>query len=219
MIDIDHPLLLASRSPRRYELLERLGIPLASVALDVDEHRRRGEAHDDFLQRVVTAKHDAAAAWLAAEAEEDDPAAARAAALMVADTIVEREGLILGKPESDDEAGAMLRALSGREHRVHTRFGLARVDHASGRPKIAVVHVQTVTTRVWMRTLDEATIDRYVACGEGRDKAGSYGIQGMGAHLVTRIEGSYSAVVGLPLAEVVVALERTALIDWALCRS
>jgi septum formation protein len=128
------------------------------------------------------------------------------------------DGRALGKPRDDDDARTMLSELSGRTHQVHTAFALR--DQA-GR----VATVEAVSTRVRFATLDDATIDAYVATGDGRDKAGSYGIQGFAATLVERIDGDYFTVVGFPLAAFARALpalgfrlvpRRTGVPSWAL---
>ena len=121
--------------------------------------------------------------------------------MLCADTsvlLLEGAERILGKPASDDDARDMLRALSGRPHEVCTAFALGRGG--------AALHVERVSTRVWFRALGADEIDFYVASGEGRDKAGAYAVQGLGAMLVARIDGSYTNVVGLPACEVWVAL-------------
>jgi septum formation protein len=110
-----------------------------------------------------------------------------------ADTVVDLDGRALGKPRDDDEARAMLAELSGRTHQVHTAFALRD-------PAGTIALVEAVSTRVRFATLDPATIDAYVASGDGRDKAGSYGIQGFAATLVERIDGDYFTVVGFPLS-------------------
>ena len=184
-IDAEHPLVLASASPRRRELLERVGVPLVVRPTDVDEALHSGEDAYAYLERVVADKSAAARRTLPE------------GWLLVADTSVIVDGEVLGKPGDDDEARAMVGRLQGREHEVATRFALSGGGE----------HAETVRTRVWFRRLNEGQIDRYVATGEGRDKAGAYGIQGVGAMLVSRIDGSYTNVVGLPLAEVIVALE------------
>jgi septum formation protein len=112
---------------------------------------------------------------------------------IAADTVVDLDGVALGKPQTDAESRASIAALSGREHRVHTAFALR---DAAG----VVRHVEAITTRVRFARLDAGTIDAYVASGDGRDKAGAYGIQGFGATLVERIDGDYFTVVGFPLA-------------------
>jgi septum formation protein len=110
-----------------------------------------------------------------------------------ADTVVDLDGLALGKPKDDADARGMLAALSGRSHEVHTAFALRD-------PAGRIALVEAVSTRVRFAELDSATIEAYVASGDGRDKAGSYGIQGFAATLVERIDGDYFTVVGFPLA-------------------
>lgn len=189
MIDREHPLLLGSASPRRREILETLGLPLVVRAFDVDERVHAGERADDYLARVVADKLAAAIADRTARG-----------GVLVADTLVLVDGNVVGKPTGDDDARAILRGLSGRAHEVWTRFALDRGE------------AETVRTRVVFRALSEDAIARYVATGEGRDKAGAYAIQGIGAFLVSRIEGSYSNVVGLPACEVIDALLRVDLL-------
>lgn len=111
---------------------------------------------------------------------------------VAADTVVDVDGTELGKPRDDDDARRMLRVLSGRDHLVHTAFAL--------RDPAGRTHRETSSTRVRFAPLDDATIEAYVASGDGRDKAGSYGIQGFAATLVERIDGDYFTVVGFPLA-------------------
>jgi septum formation protein len=118
-----------------------------------------------------------------------------------ADTIVDLDGRALGKPRDDAEAREMLAALSGRSHQVHTAFALRE-------PAGRIAVVEAVSTRVRFAELDAATIDAYVASGDGRDKAGSYGIQGFAATLVERIDGDYFTVVGFPLAAFARAIAR-----------
>lgn len=118
-----------------------------------------------------------------------------------ADTVVDLDGRTLGKPRDDDDARAMLTALSGRSHQVHTAFALRD-------PAGRIALVEAVSTRVRFATLSAATIDAYVASGDGRDKAGSYGIQGFAATLVERIDGDYFTVVGFPLAAFARAVNR-----------
>ena len=175
-------LVLASASPRRRELLERLGLVLEVVPAAVDETPLPGEKPTDYARRVAAAKCDAVA---------DGPAADRGLAVLGADTTVVIEESILGKPADDADARAMLLRLAGRRHQVVTaytlRFGARRLDRA-------------VTTLVAMRALQPAEIDAYVASGEGRDKAGAYAVQGIAAAFVTELRGSLTNVIGLPLA-------------------
>jgi septum formation protein len=173
-------------------MVASLGIPFQVRAPHVDETPVAGEPAERYLERVVAAKLAAVRAGNLGDAD----------GVLVADTaVVAPDGAILGKPRDDGDARAMLTALAGRTHRVSTRFALA-----APRGREAPWHAETVTTRVVFRAVDAAEIDAYVATGEGRDKAGSYAVQGLAASFVASIEGSYTAVVGLPLSEVVLAL-------------
>jgi len=127
--------------------------------------------------------------------------------VLVADTIVVDGSELMGKPHDGADAHFMLRSLSGRTHEVFTRFALA----SSADPSVPV-HEETVRTAVQFRELTNGEITRYVATGEGLDKAGAYAAQGVGSFAISRIEGSYSNVVGLPACEVVAALCRTGLL-------
>ena len=180
--------ILGSASPRRRELLERAGFAVEVQPADVDETVMHGERPQEYLERVVEAKLRSVRG-----------AVGSARTVLVADTSVLRDDVILGKPADDHDAARMLASLSGRRHRVATRFAAARGD---------LVLAETVVTDVEFRPLTEADIALYIATGEGRDKAGAYAIQGIGAQFVRRIEGSYTNVVGLPLCEAVDALER-----------
>jgi len=198
MITPQTPLLLGSASPRRRELLEAVRVPLRVAAVDVDEAVRDGETPAAYLERVVRDKLLAVAAAGRVE---------RCAAVLVADTSVVLDREILGKPATVDEAEAMVRRLAGVTHAVLTRYAIASGDA----PSVPVV-VRTVTTRVSLRRASASEIRRYAETGEGLDKAGAYAVQGIGAYLVERIDGSYSNVVGLPLCEVVLDLRRGGLI-------
>lgn len=184
-------ILLASASPRRRELLEALGHAVLVHPIAVDESELPGERPDEYLARIVSAKL-AAGQTVVPEREVD--------ALLVADTTVVVGGHILQKPEDAADGARMLRALAGKAHAVTTRFAIA--------PREGAAHVESVTTRVVFRALEDDEIAAYVACGEGRDKAGGYAIQGRGASFIERIEGSYGAVVGLPSCEVTLVLSR-----------
>ena len=207
--------LLGSGSPRRSEILANLRIPFVVHAAAADESTLPGEGAAAYLERVVVAKLEAVAKVF--EAESSAPAEVRgASAILVADTSVIEGGAILGKPESVDEAEAMIARLAGRTHEVWTRFAIG-APPATVRPSTsAVLHAETVITQVTFRTLTAAGIRAYAESGEGSDKAGGYAVQGLGAGLVSRIDGSYTNVVGLPACEVVVALEALGL--WALAR-
>lgn len=180
------PVVLASGSPRRSDLLTRAGVDITILTADVDETPRPGEDAVVLAKRLARAKGDAVQGGLT-----------DAAVVVSADTIVVRDGGILGKPVDADDAAAMLRSLSGRTHEVVTAFAAV----APGREI-----VQAVTTSVTFRPLSDALIADYVATGEPMDKAGAYGIQGIGCKLVSGIQGSYTNVVGLPLVEVLDAI-------------
>jgi len=216
-IDPAHPLILGSGSPRRREMVAMLGIPFVVRTADVDESVRPGEAAGAYLERIAQGKLEAVRARVMNEAAAATSVATQsvttssvaagervvsAAGVLVADTIVVAPGgAVLGKPRDDAEAQAMIERLSGVTHDVSTRFLLG----APGRDG-RVEHAQTVTTRVTFRAVSPGEAAAYAATGEGRDKAGAYAVQGRAAAFVERIDGSYSAVVGLPLSEVVVAM-------------
>lgn len=180
-------LLLASRSPRRAELLRTLGVAFAVVDVEVDETPSTGESPSAYVERLARAKAEAG------RAASDD-----VLPVLAADTTVVCDQEILGKPADAADAARMLRRLSGRWHSVFTGVALA------GAGLTTVV----VETRVCFRELTEAEITAYWASGEPADKAGAYGIQGLGGALVARIEGGWSNVVGLPLAETLTLLSR-----------
>jgi septum formation protein len=186
------PLILASGSPRRRELLSELVVPFAVIVSDVSED----------LDPALTPVEQAVAL---AERKARAVAATVARGLVLgADTIVVLDGNILGKPVDDADACRILRRLSGRPHEVIT--GVALVDAASGGTRSAAV-----TSTVHVRPLANEEIAAYVASGEPRDKAGAYAIQGLGAALIDRHDGSYTNVVGLPLDEVVALLREAGL--------
>lgn len=182
---------LASKSPRRQELLGQLGVrfrvlePLDADAAEALEATIPGESPTVYVKRVVRAKLDAAVASLP---QRGLPAAP----VLAADTTVAIGGTLLGKPVDADDAVRMLRALSGRTHRVLTAIALARSSR-----RLVVVNV----SRVSFARLSPGQIDDYVASGEPFDKAGGYGIQGRAGAFARRIEGSYSGIMGLPLYE------------------
>ena len=181
------PLLLASASPRRREMLERVGVPLEVRAADIDESPRDGEQPAAYVARIAHEK---------ARAVKRRPGQW----VLAADTTVTVDGRILGKAESDDEAADMLRALSGCVHQVITAVTILGGDET------IVDHDLRVSTDVVMATLSEQMIAAYVASGEWRGKAGAYAIQGIAAAFVREVRGSVTNVIGLPLAEVLEAL-------------
>jgi septum formation protein len=187
---VNPSLVLASSSPRRQELLRGLGLEFSVVPADVDESRGRDEKAPDYVERVA---HDKAMAVVA----KLGTSAAGNLVILAADTTVDVDGEILGKPADDADGRRMLRLLSGRTHQVHTAVVAWR---------IAGLQEATVTTDVTFVDLDEQAIDWYLATGEHRDKAGAYGMQGAAGALVERIDGSPTNVIGLPLAETVALL-------------
>ncbi|RJX70693.1 septum formation inhibitor Maf [Vibrio sinensis] len=173
-------LLLASGSPRRKELLEQLGYQFAVIKTDVEESRQPHETAEQYVSRLSLDKA-MAGVTLAPEA-----------VVIGSDTIVVCDHSVLEKPDDFQHAKRMLEMLSGRSHQVMTAVTVATQDSHE---------TVLVITDVWFKTLSEKEIEQYWQTGEPCDKAGSYGIQGIGGRFVTRIEGSYYAVVGLPLFE------------------
>lgn len=181
-------LVLASASPRRRQLLAQAGLEFEIVESGIDEHRLRGESGPDFARRMACEKALAVSVR-------------RLAALVLgADTIVEIEGEILGKPSDPPQARRMLNQLSGRTHRVFTGFALARAGH--------IVESNAIVSGVRFRELSRSEIETYIATSEPYDKAGAYAIQGDGGEFIAAVEGSSSNVMGLPLDEVLQALRR-----------
>ncbi len=193
------PLLLASGSPRRRELLQSAGVPLRVGAISADESLLAGEAWSVYLERVVAAKLEQAKQLNAQPEHRDCPA------VLVADTVVVVDGAVLGKPVDAADSARMLRLLSGRGHEVSTRFAL--------RTREGETLARTVTTKVTVRPLSAQEVANYVASKEGDDKAGGYAIQGGFSFAVRSIAGSYACVVGLPICEVVEGLQALRL--WA----
>lgn len=174
-------LYLASGSPRRRELLTQLGLQFESVTTGVEERRQPGESADAYVRRLAIEKAQAGVAVVA----HDLP-------VLGADTIVVLNGEVLEKPCNEAHAAAMLTKLSGQTHQVMTALALADRQQTLD---------CLVTTDVTFRTLTAADITDYIASGEPMDKAGAYAIQGSGGRFVRKINGSYYAVVGLPLVE------------------
>ena len=179
---------LASASPRRREILLQLGIAHAVLPQDVDEARLPGEAPKDYVSRLARAKAEAAFAALGGAGQ---------AACLGSDTTVVCDGVLFEKPLDEADAQRMLTALSGRTHQVLTAVALAT---ATG------TQVLISESAVTFRTLTAAEIHQYWLTGEPADKAGAYGIQGLGAMFVTEIKGSYSGIMGLPVMETVTLL-------------
>jgi septum formation protein len=170
--------ILASASPRRADLLMAAGVTFEVRAVEVDERPLDGETATDYVVRVAADKVRACAA-------------ASDAVVLGADTVVVVDGRILGKPVDDTDAARMLRLLAGRGHDVLTGVAVRR----GGR-----VAVEVESTAVTFAPLSDIDIAWYVASGEPRDKAGAYAVQGLASRFVERVDGSYSNVVGLPVA-------------------
>jgi septum formation protein len=184
-------LVLASASPRRAELLQSAGIPFDVFPVDVDERQRPGEQGAAYVLRLAVEKAARATEAIRLMLESPNDDAPRV--VLGADTAVVVDGEILGKPGDEAEATSMLRRLAGTQHEVLTgislRCGERELSHAE-------------TTTVHFGRLSDEEIAWYVQSGEGWDKAGGYAIQGLASRFVVRIEGSYSNVVGLPVASV-----------------
>ncbi len=178
-------LYLASGSPRRRELLAQLGLHFERIHADIDESVLPGEDGTTYTERLAVAK--AAAGWQVVSS-----CGMPERALLSADTTVVLDGVIYGKPEDADDAFRMLKQFSGKTHDVITAVAVRRNDKVATR---------TSLTRVTFKTLSDEEIRRYVDSGEAFDKAGAYGIQGRAAVFVSRIDGSFTGVVGLPLYE------------------
>ena len=181
------PLILASASPRRRELLTKAGGVFSIVPSRTTEEVWPAEAPKDYVVRVAEEK-----AREVATRHSD-------AWILAADTIVEIDGKILGKPRDEADGSRMLQLLSGRSHHVMTAFIILRAERQE-------TARQLVTSTVTFKTLSEAQIASYLATGEPADKAGAYAVQGLGGDLVQGVTGSYTNVVGLPMDEVLAAL-------------
>lgn len=192
MITTETPLVLGSASPRRSEILRGLGVPILVRPADVVETVLPSESPLRYLERIVADKLRAVA---------DKAGEAPCAGVLVADTIVVVDGEVLGKPVDVADAERLLAKIAGRAHTVYTRYAISKAPELG-----AAAVARTVESRVIMRAASQAELARYAATGEGLDKAGAYAVQGIGAFLVERIEGSYSNVVGLPACEVIVDL-------------
>ena len=176
---IHTPIILASASPRRQELLARMGLSFTVCPAELDESRWDGLSPDALVEHLSHAKGETVAATAPA-----------GTLIIAADTVVVLDGQVLGKPRDKDEAVSMLSRLSGRTHEVYTGLSLRRDD---------LVCTTHQITSVRFRSLTGADIARYVQTGEPMDKAGAYGIQGYGAMLVSAISGDYFNVMGLPV--------------------
>lgn len=200
---VNHPqnrLYLASKSPRRRELLKQIGVNFELLLLrefpvarqDVDETPMAGEAADQYALRIALQKTEAGA--LRVQERHLPPLP-----VLSADTSVVLEGEIIGKPTDAQAAAATLRRLSGKAHQVYSAVALSHWGQ---------VHSALSRTEVRFREISDDEIRRYVASGEPMDKAGAYGIQGRAAAFIANISGSYSGVMGLPLCETVELLKK-----------
>lgn len=189
MKTIDHDIVLASASPRRKEMLSRVGLSFQVVPGDVDETIQPGGSADQHVIRLSCDK-----------AEDVARRSGQTGRWFIgSDTVVVRDDSILGKPADIDEARSMLESLSGRSHRVIS--GYAVFDRVTGKTISGAI-----VTTVFFKELTSREIEGYIATGEPAGKAGAYAIQGIGSFMVPRIEGSYTNVVGMPLCEVLSAL-------------
>jgi len=202
----DKRIYLASRSPRRRELLKQIGVPFELMLLredlrrgvDIDEMPLADESPGVYVLRIARTKVEMAVRQIAYRALPQKP-------VLAADTTVVFDGQIVGKPDDAEHAARILRALSGREHQVLTAVAVALREQ---------VETQISVSSVCLRELTEADIRRYCATGEPLDKAGAYAIQGRAGAFVTRISGSYSGIMGLPLMETTELLQKFNIPVW-----
>jgi septum formation protein len=182
-------LILASKSPRRYELLKQVGLDFDVIPSGIEEDYIKGESPRKHVLRLAEAK--------ALDVGNRHPNRW----VVAADTIVYVEHSILGKPKSREEAKKMLRRLSGKGHRVVTGFSVHHLEKRKG-------DREAVQTAVKVKKLTQAEMEWYVETGEPFDKAGGYAVQGIGSFMIESIKGSYTNVVGLPLCELIQMLNR-----------
>jgi septum formation protein len=202
----DKRIYLASRSPRRRDLLKQIGVPFELLLLredlrrgvDVDETPLAEESPGVYVLRVASAKAAMAVRQIAYRGLPQKP-------VLSADTTVVFDGQIVGKPEDAEHAARILRTLSGREHQVLTAVAIALREQ---------IEAQISVSSVSFRELTDTDIRRYVTTGEPLDRAGAYAIQGRAGAFVTRISGSYSGIMGLPLAETVELLQKFEIPMW-----
>ncbi|MCU1721651.1 MULTISPECIES: Maf family protein [unclassified Pseudomonas] len=193
------PLYLASGSPRRRELLTQIGIPFTVVSASIDETPLPDESASAYVERLALGKAAAGLALLTASGTREP------LAVLGADTAVVLDGRILGKPVDREDALAILASLSGREHQVLTAVAVSDGQRSES---------LCVTSRVTFGPISAEQAHAYWSSGEPRDKAGAYAIQGLGAVFVQNLQGSYSGVVGLPVAETAELLARFGIPCW-----
>ena len=199
-------LILASGSPRRRDLLASIGIQCEVAPVDIDETPQANESPEHYVLRLAREKAQAGFAALA-QRTAGQTAGRR---VLGADTALALDGRILGKPRDEADAREMLLSLSGRSHQVLSGVALCHGD--AGRDMRCASEL--VESRVTFRTITSEEAARYWATGEPADKAGGYAIQGLGAVFVSHLEGSYSAVVGLPLHETAELLSKAGVQPW-----
>ena len=187
---LDAQIILASSSPRRRELLEQIGLRIMVQPVDIDESQKPGEAALDFVQRL--AREKAQSCFEIVNNPQQLP-------VLGSDTIVVVDGSVLGKPENRQHAKQMLQKLSGKKHEVHTSVAIVTEEQE---------FIDTCSSQVQFRLLEDREIDCYLATGEADDKAGAYAIQGIAVQFVKNINGSFSGVMGLPLYETTLLLKR-----------
>lgn len=185
-------IILASASPRRRELLKNMGLEFAVMVSEADEESVDASVPPEiYVQELALLKAAAVAKTIIKNKD---------AIVISADTIVVNDGKILGKPQDNDDAQMMLQSLSGKAHKVYTGFCVMRLSDA-------FTVCKNVCTEVVFKSLSTEKINKYIETGEPKDKAGSYGIQGLGAMLIEKIDGDYFNVVGLPVSELSDVLE------------
>ena len=189
--NISRKIILASQSPRRVALLKQIGIDCVVMPADIDETALPNESPSQYVLRLAAQK---TRVIVAKSPSQNLP-------ILAADTTVALDNEILGKPQNDDDAFNMLKQLSGSTHQVHTAIAVA----FNGNLVTALN-----TTQVEMMSLTDAMILEYIASGEHKDKAGSYAIQGLAACWIKKITGSYTGVMGLPVHETALLLNRLA---------
>ena len=191
-------IILASGSPRRAELLKKIGLDFSVKPANADESYEEGMPAEQVVYELSARK---------AEAAFDEALPVDDTLIIAADTVVELDGMILGKPKDEADAVSMLSSLSGKAHRVHT--GVTLYSYTDRK-----INVDTfvVTTTVHFANMSAEDIKKYVATGEPMDKAGAYGIQGRGELFISSVEGSYSNVVGLPMQRLYSALKELGVI-------
>ena len=212
-------LVLASQSPRRKELLERIGFTVRTIPADVDEDPVEGESPTEFVKRLARDKVLAVVERLHATTSHlADGASPQSTGILASqkdaqirwvvgvDTVVVLDDDLLGKPQDPDHAFDMLQRLSGRKHKVITGFCIFDL-------KKNKEGIQAVVSTVRFKRLTRPEIEKYLAAGESMDKAGAYAVQGIGAYLIDSIQGSYTNVVGLPLCQTMEMLEEMGATD------